>query len=277
MPKVDFNSLDHELIRRNFIESSFSFRWKDKYVIRCTMNDNGDARKRTTWPFVYGMSEWQSVTSAMWDIQGPDGKPILVAAWVFSPGGDETNLLHLESYASDAFEFHEAAKEEQTIPMPSCCEPDSVFSCSSGDCPVDDDDFKCPALAAFESVEELERDSTRKEEALAFQRAPNGRAPFYYEEDPNEYSADEEDEYDDNEDDNEDKDDHDGDTNVKGDAKNELVFDLLSPPKPTPPRELPPPTAAPGTVFVAPASFSWGSSSSVAENSEAEAKRQRLA
>lgn len=275
MPKVDFNSLNHELIRRNFIESSYSFRWKEKYVIRCAMNGGGYVRKRTTWPFVYGMSEWQWVISAMWDVEGREGKPLLVAAWVFSPGGDETNLLHLESYASDAFEFHEAAKIAKTIPMPSCCEADSVFSCSSGDCPVDDDDFQCPALATFETVEDLERDSSRKEEALAFDQYLNQMPPLYYDEDPIEYSSDEEDE---EEGDNEDEDEGDdgNDNNANEGTKTIVVFDV-APPQPTPPRELPP-SAAPGTVFVAPASFSWGSSSSsAAPDGEAEAKRQRLA
>lgn len=176
-------TLNHELIRHNFVESTLVFHWNDKYVVRCTMMEDGRPRHRATWPFVFGMNEWQSVLSAMWDVTVGD-KPLLVAVWCFSPSGDETNLLHLDSYATDVFEFVELAKEQRRLPMPRCCDPDDVFSCSSGDEPVDNDDFQCPALSGFESIAALEQDSSKKAEGLAWMPVKGGggaRWEFYKE------------------------------------------------------------------------------------------------
>lgn len=222
MPKVVFENLNHDLIRKNFIDSTLLFRWREKYVIRCAINCDGAERKRTTWPFVFGMSEWQHVNAAMWDVSVGD-QPLLVAAWVFSPGGDETNLLHLRAYADDVFSFHEEAKEDKTFEMPPCCDADDVFSCSSGDSPVKS--FRCPALEAFQSLAALEQESPLKDEVLAWKSSRGHHVRVFYEEDPVEYSEDdeeddEEDDDDEDQGDEEDEDD-DGEDEDKEDSKAE--------------------------------------------------------
>lgn len=154
--------LDHQLIQSNFIASTLLFKWK-QYVIRCAINCDGLDRRKKTWPFVFGMGEWQWVNSAMWDVSG--ASPKLVAAWVFSPSGDETNLLHLAEYADDVFAFHEAATgREKQFPLPACCAPHDAFSCSSGDDAVPS--FRCPALEdpAIMTLQVLMMDTRYEEE-----------------------------------------------------------------------------------------------------------------
>ncbi len=152
--------MEHDLsVRSNFIKATLIYKWKH-YVLRCGI-DCDCARHRKTWPFVYGMSEWQSVNAAMWDASLE--RPKLVAAWVFSPSGDETNLLHLSEYADDVFAFHQLAKEDEQFPMDACCAPCDVFSCSSGDDVVKK--FRCPALEDM-SAKELSEESPFKNEVV---------------------------------------------------------------------------------------------------------------
>jgi hypothetical protein len=176
MPKKMPADLNHDQIRENFVQGTMVYRWKH-FLLRCAIDCDGNDRNKRTWPFVYGMDEWQWVNAAMFDVADTTKAPILVAAWVFSPGGDETNLLHLPNYASEVFGFVELAVDKKAFPMDSCCEPWDVFSCSSGDCEVDS--FQCPALEGFANVAALERESSFKNEALSSHRASQRK---FYEE-----------------------------------------------------------------------------------------------
>lgn len=144
-PKLE---IDANLVRGKFIEGSLLFRWKN-YILRCAINCDGAVRLRRSWPFVYAMDEYQSVNSALWDVSS--GSPVLVAAWIFSPGGDETNLVYLEEHAENVFELHDLVRDGK-FPLSEGCESYDVFSCSSGDEAVEA--FSCPALEDI-SMEDL--------------------------------------------------------------------------------------------------------------------------